>query len=391
MRASTRDILIAKLERFLTLRTRGDDLGLRLRGEQLAAGVRFLRLVREGAYDLVIGNPPYQGTSKMQDAKYVATHYPKAKADLYAVFLQRGLELAKPGGLSALLTMRNWMFISQYSAIREFLIDTYDLRALGDFDRGAFDEVPNEVLSVVASIFCRAKPTEVSSIATQPTLFDDSSYDRQRTNRKRAAVLAQVGRYEFQTQRFNVIQEKPIIYWWDEEFLKKYAETPKIEFATPVRAGMQTSNNIRFLRQPWELDMQLIDRRKITDDGGERFDFKWVPYIKGASGKDWFEPLDTVVLWENSALEKQLIYDHFGSKGGGNGTPSRHFYFRIGVAFSMIGATFRGRAHRFRSVIGDKGASVFPDDVSTVNCLLNSRLISDIITALNPSVKPRLG
>ncbi|MEM9504795.1 MAG: BREX-6 system adenine-specific DNA-methyltransferase PglX, partial [Cyanobacteria bacterium P01_E01_bin.43] len=108
---TTRDVLIEKLERFLTLRTRGDDLGLRLRGEQLAAGVRFLRLVREGAYDLVIGNPPYQGTSKMKDAKYVAKHYKRAKADLYAAFLQRGLELAKPGGLSALLTMRNWMFI----------------------------------------------------------------------------------------------------------------------------------------------------------------------------------------------------------------------------------------------------------------------------------------
>ncbi|MBW4505594.1 MAG: hypothetical protein KME64_03660 [Scytonematopsis contorta HA4267-MV1] len=43
-------------------------MGLRLRGEQLAAGIRFIRLIRENTYDLVIGNPPYQGTSKMADA-----------------------------------------------------------------------------------------------------------------------------------------------------------------------------------------------------------------------------------------------------------------------------------------------------------------------------------
>jgi hypothetical protein len=47
-----------------------------------------------------------------------------------------------PGGVSAMLTMRNWMFIKQYSGLREHLLGTYDLRALGDFDRGAFEEVP---------------------------------------------------------------------------------------------------------------------------------------------------------------------------------------------------------------------------------------------------------
>ncbi len=35
-------------KRFLARHTGGDDLGLRLRGEQLAAGVRFVRMVREG-------------------------------------------------------------------------------------------------------------------------------------------------------------------------------------------------------------------------------------------------------------------------------------------------------------------------------------------------------
>ena len=60
-RAEARATLLDRLEGFLAHHTSGDDLGLRLRGEQLAAGVRFIRLTREGTYDLVVANPPVPG------------------------------------------------------------------------------------------------------------------------------------------------------------------------------------------------------------------------------------------------------------------------------------------------------------------------------------------
>jgi hypothetical protein len=63
--------LLRRLEGFLAAHTSSADLGLRLRGEQLAAGVRFMRMMEEGTYDLVVGNPPYQGTAKMEDVGYV--------------------------------------------------------------------------------------------------------------------------------------------------------------------------------------------------------------------------------------------------------------------------------------------------------------------------------
>ena len=85
------------LQQFLAKHTGTADLGLRLHGEQLAAGVRFVELVREGTWDVVVGNPPYQGTAKMKDSTYIAKTYPKGKADLYAAFLERGLQLVRPG------------------------------------------------------------------------------------------------------------------------------------------------------------------------------------------------------------------------------------------------------------------------------------------------------
>ena len=142
--------LLSRLELFLHAHSHGDDLGLKLKGEQLAAGVRFVRLVQEGAYDLVVANPPYQGTSKMSDSKYIEKQYPLGKADLYAAFLLRGLQLVRDGGVSAMLTMRNWMFIKQYAGLAERLLEQFDLRALGDFAVGAFEMKAREILSVVS-------------------------------------------------------------------------------------------------------------------------------------------------------------------------------------------------------------------------------------------------
>ena len=384
----TRRVLLEKLERFLEKRTRRDDLGLRLKGEQLAAGVRFVNMVREGAYDLVVGNPPYQGTSKMRDSGYVKAHYKEAKADLYAAFLVRGLQLVKRGGLSALLTMRNWMFISQYSKVRESLIDDYDLRALGDFDRGAFDEVPNEVLSVVISIFKRTLPEKKNSVALQPTPFDDTSYDRERTNRKRAAVLAQVGRFEFKTNRFDVIKEKPLIYWWDEAFLKRYAETPKMEDETEVRQGMATGENIRFLRKPWEVNTNDVFVRKFYSTLSELQNYKWVPYIKGAMGRAWFEPISELLLWESNALGIKLL-ERNGKQA--SRPQNEAYYFTEGIAFTSTGNEFKARCHRFQSVFDVKGQSVFPKDNIATVVLMNSRIARNILAALNPSISFQVG
>jgi hypothetical protein len=225
-REVARASLTDRLEAFLARHTRADDLGLRLRGEQLAAGVRLARMLREGGYDLVVANPPYQGTSKMADAKYVASTYPLGKADLYAAFLLRGLELVREGGVSAMLTMRNWMFIKQYAGLRERLLSAFDLRALGDFDRGAFEDVPDEVVSVTVSVFRRASHG-AASVALCPTPRDDHSRDGERTARKRAATLAHVGRHEFDPAALKVVPEWPLVYWWDASQLDTYSKYPR--------------------------------------------------------------------------------------------------------------------------------------------------------------------
>ncbi len=374
-REQAKATLLNRLEDFLSQHGGADDLGLRLRGEQLAAGVRFVRMVQEGQYDLVVGNPPYQGTSKMADAKYVQKHYPRGKADLYAAFLERGLQLAKEGGVSALLTMRNWMFIKQYAELREWLLESFDLRLLGDVDRGAFDEVPNEVLAAVMSLFRRARPGD-ASLALQPTPLDDKSYDRERTKRKRAAVLCQVGRFEFEVERLKVVPERPVVYWWDANFLAQYCCAPKVGDVGPVRLGLSTSDNPRFLRCIWELVKGKS--RRLGTNCWEYDITGWRPLISGAAGVAWIAPLDLAVQWRTCGIELELF------PAAVLRNPEQQMLG--GVAFTPMGNTFAARQHRFLSMFDAVGRSVISGDRAQALANMNSSLGRRIMADLNPSI-----
>lgn len=377
-----------RLSEFLTKHSGADDLGLRLLGEQLAAGVRFLQVARPGSYHLVAGNPPYQGASKAADFKYLEKNYKAGKLDLYAAFLLRALDFAKVGGLSSLLTMKGWMFLSTYEALRKDLLANHHLEYGADLDRGAFEQIaagPGGVAAIITG-FIKGLSCNDQSIIVQPSPRDDIGspglYER-----KQAALLAGVGRYEFTPEHLSVIPGHPLIYWWDMDLLDTYRTAPLIGQRYETRLGLRTSDNGRFVRKPWEVVRYSSSIIQFETPLPSRATLRWVPYIKGAAGRSWFEPLADLVDWCRNALTicvtLEKLYKAYPQ--------SPEFYFRRGVAFSMIGSGFTARAHRYRSVIGDMGASVFPVDVSEMLCLLNSGEARMILESLNPGVHFQVG
>jgi hypothetical protein len=373
--------VLERIEGFLARHTRGDDLGLRLRGEQLAAGVRFVRFVREGSYDLVVGNPPYQGTAKMDDAVYVQKTYPRGKADLYAAFIERGLQLTRDGGTSAMLTMRGWMFTQQWESLRAELSGSFDLRAIGDFDRGAFEDVPDELVSVVGSIFRRGVSRDMS-VVSQPTDLKDRTRDNQRTARKRSALLCQRRNLWFDFRQIAAVPGSPILYWWGQDLRLLFSAFGTIGGKTKVRQGIATGNDARFTRAVPEVAPDSILLRASS---GAVSHHSWVPLVMGAAGRVWQEPMSDLVNWRFAGLEKRVVSEYLGAKGG-NGTPSAEYYFRRGVSFTTMGKNFAARCHRFPSIFGVKGCSVFPIDLSECVCRMNTTLARRILEDLNPGM-----
>ncbi|HIB69191.1 MAG TPA: SAM-dependent methyltransferase, partial [Phycisphaerales bacterium] len=358
------------------------------RQEGLARSTEFLRLNRERVYDLVVGNPPYQNRSKMADSKFLEKNYKEGKADLYSAFLLRGLEFAKPGGLSTLLTLRGWMFLGTFSALREHLLADHELVALGDLDRGGFEDILDEVVSVAINCFRKGLSSSLTrSVALLPTPRDNKDRDNRRTYRKKAALLTQVGRYEFRAEDLKVVPDQPLVYWWNSEFLQIYSRFGKLSDIAETRVGLRTSDNARYLRRPWELESAatLLTRDDVTAEDWPKL--QWCPYIKGAAGVKWFEPASYAVRWQDRALQicvaLQYRYNAYPQ--------SSEFYFQKGIAMAAIGAACIGRAHRYRSVFDVMGQSIFPSNMPKMLCLVNTSLAQDVLASLNPSVHFQVG
>lgn len=363
--------VLERMEEFLSQHTSGDDLGLRLRGEQLTAGVRFLRLVREATYDLVVANPPYQGTSKMANSKYLDQHYPLGKADLFAVFLLRGLTLVREGGVSAMLTIRNWMFIKQYAEFRKYVLQSHSLRAIGDVSWGAFREMRDN--PVTMSIVTRGRSSEqMNVLAVAPTDPQERVRTEEEYFKKDAGLRCQVGRHQFDPAALKVVPEWPLVYWWDEAILSAYQSVPLIGAVAQARKGICTGDDTRLTRRPWELS------RRNTG---------WQPVIKGGKGRAWFEPLNDVIQWAHNGL----VFSVMEEAGFGTRFQGRAFYFLKGIAFSMIGSNFSARVHRHPSIFGNMGSSVFPNDIAAAVCGMNSNRARQILGSLNPGVHFEVG
>jgi hypothetical protein len=375
-RAQARASLLDRIESFLAHHTGGDDLGLRLRGEQLAAGVRFIRLVRESSYDLVVANPPYQGTSKMADSKYIEESYPLGKADLYAAFLLRGLELVRMGGLAAQVSMNGWMFLKQYSGLRAFVLDKHSIRSVVDLLWCAFEQMRHNTVAM----YClqRGAAASAESVGLVPTPRDEREESIPALMRKRAATLAHVGRHTFDPVALKVVPEWPLVYWWDAGMIHAYQSAPLIGDVAPATFGATTGNNARFVRSWPELPPSRVRPERSAD---------WVPFINGAKGRAWLEELSEVIAWKTFGLAFRVFCET--SSGANFRSPALHF--RRGVAFSMIGANFSARVHHYPSVFGDKGSSVFPDDLAGAVCAMNSSRAREILESLNPSISFQVG
>ena len=123
----------------------------------------------EGTYDLVIGNPPY-GRLKLSESmreRYARSLY--GHANLYGLFTDLALRLAKPTGVVAYLTPTSFLGGQYFKALRE-LLTTEASPVAFDFvsDRhGVFDDVLQETLLATYTRAGSSAPARVSALVPQ--------------------------------------------------------------------------------------------------------------------------------------------------------------------------------------------------------------------------------
>jgi len=105
-------------------------------------------------YAVVVANPPYMGGKGMNGrlSAWAKENYPNSKSDLFAMFIERNLDLAVKGGAVAMITMQSWMFLSSFEALRSRTLNQHTILSMAHLGARAFDSIGGEVVSTTAFV-----------------------------------------------------------------------------------------------------------------------------------------------------------------------------------------------------------------------------------------------
>lgn len=105
-------------------------------------------------YAVVVANPPYMGGKGMNTklSDWAKSNYPKSKSDLFAMFIERNLDMSLPMGAVAMITMQSWMFLSSYEALRGRILNENTILSMAHLGARAFDSIGGEVVSTTAFV-----------------------------------------------------------------------------------------------------------------------------------------------------------------------------------------------------------------------------------------------
>ena len=103
-------------------------------------------------YHVVVTNPPYMGGKGMNaDLKRFAERvYPDSKSDLFAMFIERCLQLIQVHGTIGMITMQSWMFLSSFEKLRTKLLDENTILSMAHLGARGFDSIGGEVVQTTA-------------------------------------------------------------------------------------------------------------------------------------------------------------------------------------------------------------------------------------------------
>jgi hypothetical protein len=105
-------------------------------------------------YHVVVANPPYAAARGLSDEiqALAQAKYAESKADLYAMFISRGMKLCERLGYVSMVTMHGWLFLSSFEAIRSKVLSDSRITSLLQIGFNSFPELNSKV--ALGSAFC---------------------------------------------------------------------------------------------------------------------------------------------------------------------------------------------------------------------------------------------
>jgi hypothetical protein len=128
----------AALDRFVREQSGAMNTRRRLFADDAAHGVALLS-VAEKKFDTVLMNPPF-GAGSLRGKKDFESAYPRTKNDIYAAFVERGIELLSSRGRLGAITSRTGFFLTSFQKWREeILLESAPPAVFADLGFGVLD------------------------------------------------------------------------------------------------------------------------------------------------------------------------------------------------------------------------------------------------------------
>ena len=94
----------------------------------------------KGAFDVIVGNPPYIDSEWMtkhwpQERKYCASRYSYAAGnwDIFCAFIGKGVDLLRPNGTLSMIVPNKLMTASYATSVRRYLLERGHLQSIRDY------------------------------------------------------------------------------------------------------------------------------------------------------------------------------------------------------------------------------------------------------------------
>ena len=331
-------------------------------------------------YDVILINPPYLSSSDFNQIlkKYVSEYYKEYGADLFSVFTAKYLGRMSAHAYMGIVCPYNWMFLKRFASIRKTIIENHNIETLAQLSISGYRE---------ATVYLSAYVIKGSRDSSQASIIKLSEEKDQEEGLKKAVSSYTEGvNFKRMQESFLLAPSHTFIYGKGANFIKNYAKG-RLSDVMEIRQGLATGNNAYFLEKIGNVDINDVDFTATSYAEHETLNKKYALYSKGGEFRKWFGNLDYVIKFDEEAREKL--------KTVGNKMPSREFYFRPAITWTLVSSKGVFGARKCEHSVFDVGGSCgFPYDPSDLEFILGylcSKVATSYLNAQNPTINCQVG
>jgi methylase of polypeptide subunit release factors len=327
-------------------------------------------------YDCVVANPPYMGSKfycpKLK--KFIEKNYKAAKGDLYTCFIAQAARMTKEGGRVGMITIPNWMFLSTYEDLRDWLLQETTIETMCHNGRGVF----GSDFGSCAFTFWHQPTPEFKGVFKR--LFQKQGSVA--SNEELAQRFTPAISFKASTRDFEKIPGSPIAYWLPPQTYDLFVKSPNLKSLSEAKSGMSSCNSERFLRKWHEVSSTDVGIRISSHASAAISGKRWFFYNKGGGSAKWFGYNQTVINWSNDGQElKDFVVNNPNDPNTTHWSRrlfNLEYFFRTGVTWSAIGSSGFGTRLVDVGVIPGTGSKTLFDLDSTQKPLMLAYLNSSV-------------